>query len=211
MKTVAVYCDFSELNEKITADFEGWITPHIAEGEKPMKDESVFARVLLKYVLSEFFSVDNFTVALGKNGKPCLSDSKLHFNLSHCLNRVICTVSEAPVGCDVQDIRPFNPRVVSRFYNTDEGMILSASNNKDEHFTKLWVLKESVLKHSGDGITGGLDYYSFPEYLTDDSFYAYGAYFKTLKKDGFIYGVCYETDAITVVEVALKDIIKKMM
>ncbi len=211
MKTVAVCCDFSSVDEETLAMFEKCIASHISVGEKPLKDESVCARVLLKYMLSEYFSVNEFTVTAGESGKPYLVGSELHFNFSHCLKRVICSVSDAPVGCDVQDIRPFNPRVASRFFSSDEGMILSASNNKDEHFTKFWVLKEAILKYKGDGISGGLDYYSFPEYLMSDSFYAYGVNFKSFKKDGFLYCVCCQSDNINVIKAEIKDIIKKLM
>lgn len=210
MGTVAVYCDFSTVDEALLARLEDYIAPHIPAEKKPMKDESVCARALLKYVLSEYFSVDKFTLQVKENGKPCLSDCHLHFNLSHCRNRVICAVSEFPIGCDVQDIRPFNSRIVSRFFSSDEGMILSASKSKDKHFSKLWVLKESILKYKGDGITGGLDSYGFAEYLESNSFSAYGVNLKSFNEEGFIYGVCAETDEITVFKAEIKDVIKKI-
>ena len=209
-RTVAVYCDFSSVSEDEIKAFGMLVKPHITE-ELKLRDESLCARVLLTYMLQKYFGVTDFAVAVRENGKPYLIGSNLQFNFSHCLKRVICSVSASEVGCDVQDIRAMNPRVVSRFYNPDEGMLLSADHNSDEHFTKLWVLKEAILKYKGDGIAGGLSEYSFPEYLMSDSFSAYGVNFKSFEKDGYIYGVCYEDDEITVSEADVKEILKTLM
>lgn len=209
-QTVAVYCDFSSVSEEELKAFEKLVSTHISGNEK-LRDESLCARVLLKYILYRYFCVKNFALDEAENGKPYLVGSNLYFNFSHCLKRVICTVSSSEVGCDVQDIRPINPRVVSRFFSSDEGMVLSADSNADTHFTKLWVLKESILKYKGDGISGGLDYYSFPEYLVNDSFSAYGVNFKTFEKNGFVYGVCSEANETIIIEADLKDILKTLM
>lgn len=208
MSTVTVYCDFSSADNEILSLLEKSVSIHLPEDGKRLKDESVFARALLKYMLSEYFGITDFHIGTEENGKPYLIGSDICFNFSHCFKRIICTVSDDDVGCDVQDIRAFNPRIVSRFFTSDEGLILSASNNKDEHFTKLWVLKESILKYKGVGIAGGIESYSFPEFLMCDSFCAYGVKFRTFKKDGFVYGVCYQSDDITVKEVCINDIAK---
>ncbi len=206
-QTVAVYCDFSSANEDELKKIKKLVLPHVPDCEK-IREESLCARALLTYMLQKYFGIKDFSVAVRANGKPYLVGSDLHFNFSHCLKRVICTVSDSEVGCDVQDIRAMNPKVVSRFFSPDEGMILSASNDSDGHFTKLWVLKETILKYKGDGISGGLDCYNFPEYLMSDSFSAHGVNFKSLKKDGFIYGVCSENSEITVLEADIKEILK---
>ena len=209
-KTIAVYCDFSAVKADEIELFKGIIQPHISDCEK-MRDESLCARVLLRYMLQKYFGVCDFSLAVKENGKPYLVNSDLHFNFSHCLKRVICTVSCAEVGCDVQDIRPLNEKVTKRFFATKEFQALSVSNKKDEHFTKLWALKEAILKYKGDGISGGLGYYSFPEFLLCDSFSAYGCNFRSFEKDGFIYGICSSADSITVAEADIKDILKNLM
>lgn len=209
-QTVAVYCDFSSVSEEELKTFEKLVSPHVDDYNK-MKGESLCARVLLRYMLQKYFGVCDFSLAVKENGKPYLVNSDLHFNFSHCLKRVICTVSCAEVGCDVQDIRPLNEKVTKRFFATEECQALSVSNKKDEHFTKLWVLKEAILKHSGDGVSGGLDRYSFAEFLSLDSFFAYNLNFRCFIKEKYIYGICSETDNIFISEIDIKDIIKNLM
>lgn len=208
-KTVAVYCDFSSVSDEELKRFGALVAPHIPDYGK-MRDESLCARALLKYVLYSFFDVKDFTVRTAENGKPYLEGNNLYFNFSHCLKRVVCTVSDSEVGCDVQDIRPFNEKVTKRFFSADEAQTLSLSDKKDEHFTRLWVLKEAILKYKGDGISGGLDCYSFSDFLSCESFFGYGVNFKSFKKDGFIYGICSESKDIFVFGADIKDILKNL-
>ena len=209
-RTVTVYCDFSAVSDEELKDFEKLVAPHIPDYGKT-RDESLCARALLKYVLYKFFYVKDFTVLTSENGKPYLEGNNLYFNFSHCLKRVICTVSDSEVGCDVQDIRPMNEKVTKRFFASDEGLALSQSSKKDEHFTKLWTLKEAILKYKGEGISGGLDSYSFSDFLSYEGFCAYGLNFHSFKKDGFIYGICSESENIHVFGADIKDILKTLM
>lgn len=209
-RTLVVCCDFSSVSDEELKVFIKLIAPH-ADINRKMRDESICARVLLKYVLYRYFRVEDFTLCKAENGKPFLKNSVLQFNFSHCLKRVVCAVSESQVGCDVQDIRPFNEKVTKRFFAPEEYVALSLSDEKDEHFTKLWTLKEAILKYKGDGISGGLSCYRFDGFLSCESFSAYGCNFYSLKKDGFIYGICSETENITVFEVDIKDILKNLM
>lgn len=209
-KTVAVYCDFSSVSEDELGAFQGLVAPHI-DGNERLRDESLCARVLLKYILCRYFYVKDFTLCKAENGKPYLKGNGLHFNFSHCLKRVVCTVSEVKVGCDVQDIRHLNERVTMRFFAPEECDALSLSDKKDEHFTKLWTLKEAILKYKGDGISAGLGHYRFNEFLTCESFSAYGLNFHSFEKDGFIYGICSETKDVNVFGADIKDILKNLM
>lgn len=209
-KTVAVYCDFSSVNDEELKTFEKLVAPHIPDCGK-VRDESLCARALLKYVLCKFFDVKDFTILKAENGKPYLEGNNLYFNLSHCLKRVICTVSDSEVGCDVQDIRPMNEKVTKRFFACDECEALSATDKKDEHFTKLWTLKEAILKYKGEGISGGLDSYSFSDFLLCESFLVYGLNFHSFSEDGFIYGICSVPKNIDVFGADIKDILKTLM
>ena len=208
-KTVAVYCDFSLVSDEELNTFRSLVATHMSDYGK-MRDESLCARALLKYVLCKYFDVKDFTILKAENGKPYLEGKDLYFNFSHCLKRVICTVSDSEVGCDVQDIRPVNERVTKRFFAFDEGQSLSLSSKKDEHFTKLWTLKEAILKYKGDGISGGLDSYSFSDFLSYESFCAYGLNFHSFKKDRFIYGICSESEDILVLGTDIKDILNNL-
>lgn len=92
------------------------------------------------------------------NGKPVLAERKdIHFNLSHCRNGVMCVVGDSPVGCDIEDIPEeldlglchacFNDREIAGILDSEDPRIA---------FTRLWTMKEALLKLSGEGLTDDL-------------------------------------------------------
>ena len=66
--------------------------------------------ILAKVVIKKTFGIDltkqNFTYT--EHGKPYLSDySDVHFNISHSGEYVVCSVSDKPVGVDIQKISKY--------------------------------------------------------------------------------------------------------
>ena len=117
---------------------------------------SVCGRVLLGYILHNHCSVSSFSYTLGENGKPYLRDENIYFSISHSGDMILCCVTEKECGCDIEQVRSFNPRVVLRFFTENEAKAIEDSDDKDRLFIRIWTLKESVLKKIGSGITGGL-------------------------------------------------------
>lgn len=64
------------------------------------------AWLLLKHGLKEMYGIDEDPeFEFNENGKPCLRNHpEIHFNLSHCRKGVMCVISDAPVGCDIEEI-----------------------------------------------------------------------------------------------------------
>lgn len=100
------------------------------------------------------FSVGPGDFALGEYGKPYLKKGKLHFNLSHSGDWVLCALSDCEVGCDVEKRRPFDSRVLRRFAPEEQEDILSRKdeNERENRFFRYWTLKESFLKATGQGL-----------------------------------------------------------
>ena len=92
-------------------------------------------------------------ITCGDGGKPVLKDGP-EFNLSHSGERVLCALSDRAVGADIQQLRPYNPALVRRFFTAEEGAWLEAQQERDLAFTLLWSLKESYVKFRGSGIAG---------------------------------------------------------
>jgi phosphopantetheinyl transferase len=79
------------------------------------------------------------------NGKPYFPDrADIHFSLSHSKTHVLCAISSAPVGADIESERAISERTKS-FFCTSEELL---------HFQpiELWVLKESYVKLFGKTI-----------------------------------------------------------
>lgn len=106
-----------------------------------------------------------FETSFSEQGKPQSKNYPLHFNLSHSGNFVLCTISETPVGCDVEKIKKSNIKFAERFFHPQEvNHLKSFSKCNDSilntEFYKIWVLKESLLKAGGTGLTVELKSFS---------------------------------------------------
>lgn len=103
--------------------------------------------------------------AYGAQEKPFLANLPgVHFNISHSGDYAVCAVSDAPVGCDIEIIKPFRENVAKRCFSPEENAALDALTDtaaKEALFFRFWTLKESFLKAVGCGITGKLSSVSF--------------------------------------------------
>jgi len=85
------------------------------------------------------------------NGKPLLQDHPdIHFGLSHCHKAVACAVSSQPIGIDVETFDHYSPELAVQVMNQNELCQIQASANPAIAFTRLWTMKESYYKLTGD-------------------------------------------------------------
>lgn len=115
------------------------------------------AYLLLKEGLSKLYGINcNPDFAYGPAGKPYLKKyPSVHFNLSHCSTCVCCVISSSEVGVDVEDIQ-YDQEVAARVFNASERKRIDVSGRPDIEFTRLWTMKESYLKLTGDGLCDDL-------------------------------------------------------
>lgn len=72
-------------------------------------------------------------IALGEHQKPDFtSDFGLHFNLSHSEDAVMCIVSEAICGCDIEKIDEKNLSLCKRFFLPSEAEFIYGTKNPGE-------------------------------------------------------------------------------
>ena len=129
------------------------------------RKESLGSALMLQKVLSQN-NLNPQNIQYGKNGKPEISG--LHFNISHAENFVICSVSENPVGCDIEKIRSIKSGFEKRFFTQNEVSYLDkfSGEEKLKQFFRLWTMKESYMKFTGDGMKLALNRF---EFIIDDS------------------------------------------
>lgn len=65
------------------------------------------------------------------------------FSLSHCGRLALCSLSDSPVGVDIELVRPRRPGLPAYALSGDE---LSRFDGSWEDFYRLWTLKESWCK-----------------------------------------------------------------
>jgi len=99
----------------------------------------------------------------GARGKPYLPG--IHFNISHCEGLAVCAFAAGEVGVDVEKPAPFSPRLPGKVLTAEERGLLERwgtdERKRQELFFRLWTLKESLIKHSGEGLSRPLDGFSF--------------------------------------------------
>ena len=174
------------------------------------KNHSLLGRVLLAWALRKDYGIEEFSLKYGRNEKPYLKEHDVFFNISHSGDYVICSLSESEIGCDVQTVSEYKDKIAKRFFTRKEHEYLSESENQKEDFTRLWALKESVLKKSGEGITGGLSSFCFADSLQENSFIKFGYHFHVCRTDGAYISICSDKEESEITEVNKEDIRKYM-
>ncbi len=126
------------------------------------RNRCITSYALLVYALRDTGLAGDDTVAIkeGPDGKPYLADIPVHFNISHAKDRVLVALSHLEVGCDVECRSTGALKVAKRFFAPEEYEFLSRITDEETQgleFTKLWTLKESVVKCCGEGIRRAFD------------------------------------------------------
>lgn len=119
------------------------------------RKRSLGAGLLLKKVLARHnHRIDSVTY--GVNGKPEISG--IHFNLSHSHNKVVCAVSDKLVGCDIEKIEEVTEKIAERFFAKSEIAYLNSFKYQEKmrEFFRIWTMKESYMKMTGEGMSLGL-------------------------------------------------------
>lgn len=120
--------------------------------------------LILKKILNDHnLSFDD--IYYGDNNKPLCPN--LYFNISHSKNLVVCVTSKSEIGCDIEkidySILPERVTKISeRFFHKNETALLDEidSSQKDSRlytFYRLWTIKESYVKMTGEGLSIPLD------------------------------------------------------
>lgn len=138
----------SELMQQLTLERQSRISNMKQEKNRR---QSMGAGLLLQKVLA-LYHMENTRIRNTLYGKPEVEG--LEFNLSHSDNLVVCAVSNEPIGCDVEKIRKASLGVVERYFSKCEQIYLSQFSGREynKNFFKLWTMKESYVKMTGEGL-----------------------------------------------------------
>lgn len=156
--------------------------------QKRDKENCVAAYLLLRFALKEN-GINFFETETGKNGKPFLKNEKIFFSISHCSQGVGVAVDDFPIGLDIQEKGEYKERIAERFFAESENKKIKASADKDEAFTRLWTLKESVIKCEGKTLAE-IGKFSFENY--EKFFEKYEKKFSSLYEKNIFISVCGE-------------------
>lgn len=119
---------------------------------------SVAAYMLLQKALKEEYGIDEPPLFEAvANGKPSIvGRPDIYFNLAHCHEAAACVVDTVPVGIDVESIGNYDADVARVVMSVAEQEQIERSANPRLAFARLWTMKESLLKMTGEGLATDL-------------------------------------------------------
>lgn len=132
----------------------------------------LFTHLLLSFTLATEYGLDPKSMVMHHDNhvKPFFDDkSAPHFSLSHSGRIGVCALHNHPIGVDVEKKRSITDALAKRIMSRDEFSTYLASTEKAEYFFKIWTLKESYLKFSGQGITRCLSDINFELEIKQDN------------------------------------------
>lgn len=129
--------------------------PLLQDGQCEEKDIS-WRNMDLSRLLEGIPAPQPLTVAYESKGKPYIFHVPWHYNLSHSKDYVALAISDAPVGIDIQEKRPYTDSLVKRFFSEAEAAAyenLLPATDRETLFYTLWCRKEAYGKLLGTGLT----------------------------------------------------------
>ena len=129
---------------------------------------------LLQHALLLEYGIEELPVFIYDNsGKPMLQGHPdIHFSMSHCHEAVAVAVSDHPIGIDIETLNHYSQEIAARVMNEKEMKEIIASPQPARAFTRLWTMKESLYKLTGDDNGGDvahiLDDTSMVRFMTCD-------------------------------------------
>ena len=123
------------------------------------KNASLAAGVILPLALKKCGVAGEVRIENGLWEKPRLiSPQGVCFNLSHSGGWTVAAVSDGEVGVDVQQLKPVDMRLATRFFTEEERrQIECAGEGATELFYRFWTVKEAYLKALGTGLNRPLN------------------------------------------------------
>lgn len=125
-------------------------------------------------------------IEINEHGKPDFARGQgWHYNLSHSGEYVMLGIADNPIGVDIQEIKELKAKLADRFFHADEKAYLEeilhgcGDYNKDiykQAFFRIWSLKESYVKYTGQGLGQGLDTFSVLDRLENSKIINDGQY-----------------------------------
>ncbi len=191
------YKDISCVDSEDIQKMKDYVLLHVNGKVNLKNSDSVAVKYLLCCMIEEIFGLKDYRIISGKNGKLYLEKSSVYFSLSHSEDIIFCVVAESEVGCDVQLATEYKEKISKRFFTNEENEVICQTENKQLCFAKLWTFKESILKYTGKGLSGGLSTYDFSDCILKNHFNKYELNFTTFYKNEYVFSFCAkETESI---------------
>ena len=171
---------------------------------------SALSWLLLSYLLEkEDIHHGSFEMIMGKNEKPLVKDGRFFFNISHTKGAVLAAAGFSPVGADIQIVEGKYEPVAKRVLTPSELSLVKHSSKPEREFTRLWTLKESYIKYTGEGISGLENAPDFSIFNKAGGRLSDGPSFLTKEGDGLYISICSD-DEMEIHEIGLESVLSSI-
>lgn len=119
-----------------------------------------------------------------EHGKPYIPDGP-YFSISHCKEGIAVAIDDEPVGIDIESIRRADEDLIIRTMCAREQEEIRSAQDPARAFTRLWTLKEALVKAQGIGIV------SF-EQLRDVRIQNSEFRIQTVENEKYIYSIAHK-------------------
>ena len=102
--------------------------------------------------------ISSYEIELSENEKPRIKGMRdVFFNISHSGEMVVLGISDKEIGVDVEKVKHFKESLINYvFMPQDQDLakeLMMSESDMDKVYTRLWTVKESIMKHCGKGIS----------------------------------------------------------
>ena len=118
-------------------------------------DSRVAGKLLLAQMYEELTGEEMPPIEKAPRGKPYFPGSDLHFSITHTKSTVFCAISDKEIGIDAEELtRKVSPALAEKILSPGEYARYEACPDKNEALLRFWVLKEALVKFTGEGLRG---------------------------------------------------------
>lgn len=125
------------------------------------RNRTAYGELMARHLLSARTGVAIENISFGRDtlGKPFCGQSEFQFNISHSGQWVVCSVGKVLNGVDVETAQEIDMAIAKEHFLVNEynHLLMMPEEERNAALLKLWTVKESYLKYTGEGLSGGVD------------------------------------------------------
>ena len=107
---------------------------------------------LKSWLMLDAMHIGEMEFLYNEHGKPYIEGGPF-FSISHCKAGIAVAIDCEPVGIDIESVRQADDDLIKRVMCAREQEMIRSAEHPERTFTRLWTMKEAVVKAQGTGIT----------------------------------------------------------
>ena len=112
-------------------------------------------RALLAALYQQYTGQPIPPILITERGKPYIENHPIHFSIAHTRRHAFVVLSDRPVGIDAEELdRRVDLRLAEKILSPGEIVQFRAASDPTRALLTFWVLKEALVKCSGEGLRG---------------------------------------------------------